>query len=113
MPQKKYAEAVDRAHEVPRPLYREQAGRQFSNQQDAQQYRRDRLTEIDEVIRQYQSGPQTAQTTRGDRQLTENRRLMQENLQRGTTSRSKCRCPSFVSMALGSAYLPAGTPRRR
>ena len=41
----------------------EQAGKQFSNQQEAQQYRRDQLKEIDEVIRQYQSGPQTAQTS--------------------------------------------------
>ena len=42
MPQKKYAEAVSALAKC-RDLYSEQAGRQFSNQQDAQQYRRERI----------------------------------------------------------------------
>src|SRR4051812_32214125 len=76
MPQKKYAEAVNALAKC-RDLYTEQAGRQFSNQQEAQQYRRERLTELDEAIRQYQQGPQTVQTAESVRQLTENRRLLQ------------------------------------
>lgn len=107
MPQKKYAEAVTALAKC-RDLYTEQAGRQFSNQQDAQQYRRERLTELDEAIRQYQQGPQTAQTSESIRQLTENRRLLQENLQRGTNISIEMSVPSFVSMALGSAYFRLG-----
>src|SRR4051812_19245600 len=53
MPQKKYAEAVAALTKC-RDLYREHAGKVFSNQQDAQQYRRERLMEIDDVIRQFQ-----------------------------------------------------------
>ena len=37
-----------------------QAGRQFSNAQEAQRYRSNRLTELDEMIRQVQSAPQTS-----------------------------------------------------
>lgn len=44
-----------------RDLYRAQVGRQFSNQQEAQRYRNNRITEIDEMIRQVQSAPQTVQ----------------------------------------------------
>ena len=108
MPQKKYAEAVTALAKC-RDLYTEQAGRQFSNQQDAQQYRRERLTELDEAIRQYQQGPQTAQTSESIRQLTENRRLLQENVQRGTNISIEMSVPSFVSMALGSAYFRLGS----
>jgi tetratricopeptide (TPR) repeat protein len=107
VPQKKYAEAVAALTKC-RDLYREQAGRQFSNQQEAQQYRRDQLKEIDEVIRQYQSGPQTAQTSEAVRQLTERRRMMQENLQRGTDVSIEASVPSFVSLALGSAFFRMG-----
>src|SRR3982750_1075776 len=51
MGMKQFAQAVS-AYMKCRDLYRSQAGRQFSSQQEAQRYRQDRLTEIDEVIRQ-------------------------------------------------------------
>ena len=107
VPQKKYAEAVTALAKC-RDLYTEQAGRRFSNQQEAQQYRRERLTELDEAIRQYQQGPQTTQTAESIRQLTENRRLLQENLLRGTNISMEMSVPSFVSLALGSAYFRLG-----
>jgi len=107
MPQKKYAEAVEALSKC-RDLYREQAGKQFSSQQEAQQYRRQRLTEIDEVIRQYQTGPQTVQTTEAIRQLTERRRQLQETLMRGTDVSFDTAVPSYVSLALGSAFFRAG-----
>jgi tetratricopeptide (TPR) repeat protein len=107
MPQKKYAEAVAALAKC-RDLYTSQAGRQFSNQQEAQQYRRERLTEIDEAIRQYQQGPQTGQVTEAIRQLTENRRQLQDNLLRGNNVSIEMSVPSFVSMALGSAYFRLG-----
>jgi tetratricopeptide (TPR) repeat protein len=107
MPQKKYAEAAAALAKC-RDLYTAQAGRQFSNQQELQQYRRDRITELDEVIRQNQQGGQTMRSAETIRQLTESRRLMQENLQRGTNVSMEMSVPSFVSMALGSAYFRLG-----
>jgi tetratricopeptide (TPR) repeat protein len=107
MPQKKYAEAVAALAKC-RDLYREQAGKQFSNQQELQQYRRDRITEIDEVIRQNQQGLQTVRSAESIRQLIESRRLLQENLQRGANVSMEMSVPSFVSMALGSAYFRLG-----
>ncbi len=50
MRMKKYAEAIA-AYVKCRDLYRAQAGKKFTNTQDAQRYRQDRLTEIDEQIR--------------------------------------------------------------
>ena len=109
-PQKKYAEAVAALTKC-RDLYREQAGRQFSNQQEAQQYPRDQLKEIDEVIRQYQSGPQTAQTSRGgppvDRAPPPD---AGEPAARYDVS-IEASVPSFVSLALGSAFSAWGSMR--
>lgn len=107
MPQKKYADAVEALSKC-RDLYREQAATQFSNQQEAQQYRRDRVIEIDEVIRQYQQGPQTGQTSETLRQLYERRRQIQENIQRGTNVSLDTSVPSYVSLALGSAFFRLG-----
>src|SRR3954469_16624116 len=70
MPQKKYAEAVAALSRC-RDLYVSAASKSFSNQQEAQQYRRERLTELDEIIRGYQSAPPNAQTSEAVRQLTE------------------------------------------
>jgi tetratricopeptide (TPR) repeat protein len=92
-----------------RDLYRAQAGRQFTSQQDAQRYRQDRLTEIDEVIRQYQSGPQTAQTQERVRQLQEQRLQVQTRLMRGINMSISSGVPAFVSLALGSAYFRSGS----
>lgn len=50
-------------------LYLAQAGRRFSNAQEAQRYRNDRLLEIDELIRQAQSGPATMRSADQLRQL--------------------------------------------
>src|SRR6188768_1193089 len=61
MRMRKYAEALTNYMRC-RDLYQAMAGKQFSSKQDAQRYRQDRLTEIDDVIRQYQSGPQNMQT---------------------------------------------------
>ena len=112
MPQKKFADAAG-AFAKCRDLYVTQAGRQFSNQQEAQQYRRERITELDEIIRQYQQGPQTTRTIEAVRQLVEDRRLLQENMQRNTSVSMEMSVPSFVSLALGSAYFDwAGSPMR-
>jgi tetratricopeptide (TPR) repeat protein len=107
MPQKKYAAAVAALSSC-RDLYRQEAGRQFSNQQEAQQYRRERLTELDDLIRQYQGAPQTIQNIETVRQLGERRRQLQENLLRGTDVSLEASVPSFVSLALGSAFFRLG-----
>jgi tetratricopeptide (TPR) repeat protein len=107
MPQKKYADAVAALSRC-RDLYVSAASKSFSNQQEAQQYRRERLTELDEIIRGYQSATPNAQTSEAVRQLTERRRQLQENLQRGTDVSIEGSVPSFVSLALGSAFFRLG-----
>jgi Flp pilus assembly protein TadD len=66
------------------------------------------LTEIDEILRQYQQAPQTTQTQEVMRQLGERRRQLQENLQRGNNASLDDAVPSYVSLALGSALFRLG-----
>jgi len=103
---KNYHGAVE-AYVRCRDLYRAQAGKVFSTAQEAQRYRRDRLTEIDEQIRQVQSGPPSAQASDLMRQLNNLRRDVQESLQRGGNMSIEASVPAYVSLALGSAYFRA------
>ena len=107
MNQKKYGDAIA-AYTECRDLYQAQTGEQFSNQQEAQRYRQDRLMELDEVIRQMQTGPQTARTQDRLRQVQEQRRQLQDYLQRGASITISNHVPAFVSLALGSAYFRSG-----
>ena len=107
MAMKKYPDAIA-ALEKCRELYRAQAGRQFANSQEAQRYRRDRLMEIDEQIRQVQSMPQTMQTADLLRQLQNVRREEQDRIQRGDNITIETRVPAYVSLSLGSAYFRSG-----
>ncbi len=107
MNQKKYGDAIA-AYTECRDLYQAQTGEQFSNQQEAQRYRQDRLMELDEVIRQMQTGPQTARTQDRLRQVQEQRRQLQDYLQRGASISISNHVPAFVSLALGSAYFRSG-----
>jgi tetratricopeptide (TPR) repeat protein len=91
-----------------RDLYTAQAGRQFTNQQEAQRYRQDRLTEIDEMIRRLESGPQTLQVQDQLRQVKEQRRQIQEYITRGSTMNIESSVPAWVSLSLGSAYFRSG-----
>ena len=104
---KRYVEAIA-ALEKCAGLYRGQAGRQFSNAQDAQRYRRDRVMEIDEQIRLLQTGPQTMQTQDLIRQFQNLRRDVQERIDRGNNMTVEISVPAFVSLSLGSAYFRAG-----
>jgi tetratricopeptide (TPR) repeat protein len=103
---KKFVAAIA-AYERCRELYHRQAGRRFTNAQEAQRYRRDRLTEIDDQIRQAQSGPQTPARQDLLRQLQNVRRDIQENIQRGNDMNIESSVPAWVSLALGSAYFRA------
>jgi tetratricopeptide (TPR) repeat protein len=103
MPQKKYPQAVIALTRC-RDLYRQAAGKQFTSVQEAQRYRAERLTEIDEMVRQIQAVPQSAQRAEQARQLGEQRRQIQDAIQRGNTLTMDATVPPWVSLALGSAF---------
>jgi tetratricopeptide (TPR) repeat protein len=104
---KQYVSAISALSRC-RDLYRAQVGRQFSNQQDAQRYRADRITEYDEMIRQVQAGPQTIQTQDQLRQLQEQKRQLQDIIARGANMSIASAVPAWVSLSLGSAYFRSG-----
>jgi tetratricopeptide (TPR) repeat protein len=107
MAMKKYVEAIA-ALEKCGSLYRAEAGRRFANAQEAQRYRRDRIMEIDDQIRQVQSMPQSAKSADQLRQLQNLRRLEQDRIQRGNNMDIDATVPAYVSLSLGSAYFRAG-----
>jgi tetratricopeptide (TPR) repeat protein len=107
MNMRRFAEAIA-AYTKSRDLYRAFAGRHYSSQQEAQRYRQDRLLEIDQMERELQAGPQTMQTQDRRRQLSQQRRQMQDQIQRGANITIENSVPAFVSLALGSAYFRAG-----
>ena len=104
---KQYVSAISALSRC-RDLYVAQVGRQFSTQQDAQRYRADRITELDEMIRQVQSGPQTIQTQDQLRQLQEQKRQVQDIIARGANMSVTTAVPAWVSLSLGSAYFRSG-----
>ena len=104
---KKFVDAIA-AYEKCRELYRDHAGRQFSNSQEAQRYRNDRMIEIDEQIRLTQSGPLTAARSDLLRQLQNVKKDLQESIQRGNNMSIATPVPAYVSLALGSAYFRSG-----
>ena len=91
-----------------RDLYAAQSGRRFTNQQEAQRYRKDQMMELDEILRQYQTGPQTARTSETVRQLNERKRQLQETINRGTNLAIENTVPAYVSLSLGSALFRSG-----
>ena len=92
-----------------RDLHQSQAGRLYASTQDAQRARNDRILVLDDMIRQAQSGPQTAASLDLVRQLQNQRREVVENIQRGNNSPSmQSEVPAYVSLSLGSAYFRAG-----
>ncbi|HEX8030814.1 MAG TPA: tetratricopeptide repeat protein [Vicinamibacterales bacterium] len=100
------------AYEKCRELYRGQAGKQFTDAQEAQRYRQDRITEIDDQLRQAQSGPQTPARQEMVRQMQNVRRDITENIQRGNNNLSmEMSVPAWVSLGLGSAYFRSGRLR--
>ena len=107
MGRKQYGDAIGALAKC-RDLYAAQAGQRFTNTQEAQRYRKDQMIELDEIIRQYQSGPQTARTSETLRQLNERRRQLQETINRGTNLALENPVPAYVSLSLGSAYFRVG-----
>ena len=87
-----------------RDLYRAQGSRQFSNIQDAQRFRQDRIMEIDEQIRLLQTARPTAATLDLARQYDAVKRDLQEAIRRDTGLTIDASVPPWVSLSLGSAY---------
>ena len=104
---KKYIDAIA-AYTKCRDLYRAQVGRRFTNAQEAQRYRQERITELDELIRQVQSRPQTSQTQEQLRQVQDQKRQIQDIISRGNNMTIENAVPAWVSLALGSAHFRAG-----
>jgi tetratricopeptide (TPR) repeat protein len=107
MPQRRYLEAVV-ALSKSRDLFQSQVGRQFASRQDAQRWRQQRLNEIDEIIRTYQQGPATVRSQDAIRQLEQQKRDLREQLDRGMNLTIENAVPSYVSLALGSAFFRSG-----
>ena len=106
MPLKRYAQAIA-AYSKCRDLYQAQAGKQFSNAQEAQRARSNRLTELDDMIRQVQSMPPSIRTQDQMRQLQERRQRVQDAVATGYTATLEATVPPWVSLALGSAHFRA------
>jgi tetratricopeptide (TPR) repeat protein len=105
--EKQYADAVIALGRC-RDLYAAHSSRRFANVQDAQRFRRDQMMELDEIIRQYQTGPQTVRISDVLRQLSERKRQLQEAISRDTSLTIENTVPAYVSLSLGSAYFRSG-----
>lgn len=104
---KKFVSAIA-AYTKCRDLYQSRAGKSFANAQDAQRYRQDRTTEIDEQIRQVNAMPPSVRQQDMLRQLGNQRRDIQEAMTRGNDMSLDASVPPWVSLALGSAYFRSG-----
>lgn len=102
----RYTEAI-KALITCRDRFNQDAGQKFTGQADAQQQRRDRMTELSELRTQYQKGPQTPQTQDILRQIDNAARDTQIAASRGVNISFDLAVPSFVSLSLGSAYFRA------
>jgi tetratricopeptide (TPR) repeat protein len=104
---KKFPEAIA-AYTRARGIYESYAGQQFTNAQDNQRRRKDQIVEIDERIRQLQTGPQTAVSQDQLRQAQDFRRRLEEDVTRGNNITIENSVPAWVLLALGSAHFRAG-----
>ena len=109
MARKRYAEATS-AYEKCRSLYEQQNARQYSDANERQRQRDNRLRDIDEAIRTYQGSTNPSQNTlNAIRQLENDKRLTQEAISRShSTMTLGLGVPAYVSLALGSAYFRSG-----
>lgn len=107
MAQKRFVEA-SAAFSAARSLYQAAAGRNFANAREVQRLRRDQIIEIDELLRQLQTGTQTGQTQNQVRQLVARRRALQESIERGNDITLTSSVPAYVSLSYGSAQFRMG-----
>jgi tetratricopeptide (TPR) repeat protein len=104
---KNYAAAVSALVKA-RDLYLGQGSRQFIDKQEGQRHRRDRISELDDLISNLQRvTPQTFQIREQIRQLEERKRQV-EDMDRARDLTPDQQVPAFVSLSLGSAYFRSG-----
>lgn len=106
MGRKQFADAI-KAYERCRDLFLSQASRNFSNKADTDRMMQDDLMQIDMAIQQLRSGPQgpAAQVRIAELQMQKQRfQSRTRTLDNMSISSS---VPSFISLALGSAYFRA------
>jgi len=106
MGRKHFADAT-RAYETCKTYYERAGSRQFQQELDANRRRADEEMELKEAIRQTSQGPQGQRTQELTRQLQNQLRLVQQNSDRGMNVSIDTTVPSFVTLALGSAYFRA------
>jgi tetratricopeptide (TPR) repeat protein len=107
MQQKQFVQAAAALSRA-RDLSLSQAGNQFATAQERQRSRRERMIEIDEVLRVTRQGPQNVRTQDEIRQLEERRRQLQESINQGNDIGVDTTVPAYVSLSLGSAYYRLG-----
>lgn len=103
---KRFVEAIQ-AYRQSRALFLESVGDRFNNQQAMRQRWQDQIRELDELIRISQQGPQTAAARNQTRQLRDQQRRIEQNLEREQGVALDTTVPAFLSLALGSAYFRA------
>ncbi len=103
---KDYAAAVQALRGC-RDLHLAEASRGFSNRQEGERLRRDRVREIDRYIEELERASQTERIREQIRQFTERKRQIQD-LDRDVALSPDRAVPAYVSLSLGSAHFRAG-----
>lgn len=106
MGRKHFADAA-RDYEACRDLYVARAGQKFSSQFEATRMRQDQALELQQAITTLGKGSQNAQTQLLNRHLQAQLMRVQQSTDRGLNMTIDDAIPSFVSLALGSAYFRA------
>ena len=107
MQQKDYVQAV-LAFTRTRDLSLAIAGHQFTDAQERQRSRRERLIEYDELLRELRTRPPSNAIQDQIRQVEERRRQLQESITAGNDINVDTTIPAYVSLSLGSAYYRTG-----
>ena len=107
MQQREFVQAVI-AFTKARDLSLAIAGYQFTDAQERQRNRRERIIQMDEMLRSYRSGPQTMQVQDSIRQIEERKRQLQESINQGNDINVDTTVPAYVSLSLGSAHYRTG-----
>jgi len=100
---KHFVEAI-RAYEKCRDLFKAQAGRNFADKAEAERRIQDDSLLYDMAIQRLQSGQQTASNQRRIQELQVSKRNLQMKTRSADSISLTSDVPSFVSLALGSAY---------
>ena len=104
---KEYARALTALTRA-RALYVEEGGRQFASAIEAKQYLKERVRAIDEYLRDLSFRPQTRAILAEIRQISEYKRRLQDDAERGRNVSVRTPAPAYVLLSLGSAHFRLG-----